>query len=360
MTIKKRYLIVTLLLALLLIGYSQRGPILLKVLPNALTTLMSANGIDDLGPGLHVGLCGAGGPMPSADRSGPCVAVIAGGKLFLVDTGTNGARNILRMGLDLGAVEGVFLTHFHSDHIDGLGETAMLRWIGGSHTDPMPVYGPKGVAEVVDAFNQAYNLDASYRTAHHGTTVASPTGSGMTAVTFDIPQNDGSLTIYDKDDLKVDMIRVDHAPIAPAVAYLFTYKGRTVLVSGDTVKSPNIEKFSQGIDLLLHEALSPQLLQMMSAGAKNANALSRAKIFHDVLDYHTSPVEAAEIARDAKVGHLLYYHVVPPLDIPGMDAIWLNGVDDVFSDYTLGQDGTLFTLPVNSAKIVRVQSKLAN
>jgi len=360
MILKKRHLALTLVVALLLVTYGHRGAILLKILPNALTTLMSANGIDGLGDGLHVGLCGAGGPMPSASRSGSCVAIIAGGKIFLVDTGTNGARNLNRMGFNTGAVEGVFLTHFHSDHIDGLGETAMLRWIGGNHTKPMPVYGPKGVAEVVGGFNQAYHLDASYRTAHHGTAVASPTGSGMTAVTFDIPEDDDSLTIYDKDDLKVDMIRVDHTPIAPAVAYRFTYKERSVLVSGDTVKSPNIEKFSHGIDLLVHEALSPQLLQMMSTGAKNANAISRSKIFYDVLDYHTSPVEAAEIARDAKVGHLLYYHVVPPLDIPGIDAIWLDGVDDVFSNYTLGQDGTLFTLPINSDKIISVQSKLAN
>ena len=360
MALKKRYVIVILLIALISISYSQRGAILLTVLPNALTSLMSTNGIDDLGDGLHVGLCGAGGPMPSGNRSGPCVAVIAGGKLFLVDTGTNGARNINRMGLRTDAVEGVFLTHFHSDHIDGLGETAMLRWMGGNYTEPMPVYGPKGVAEVVDGFNQAYSSDAIYRTAHHGSAVASPASSGMTAFTFEIPQDNTSLMIYDKDDLNVEMIRVDHAPIAPAVAYLFTYKGRTALVSGDTIKSSNIEKFSQGIDLLVHEALSPQLLQMMSTGAENANAVSRAKIFHDVLDYHTSPVEAAEIARDANVGHLLYYHVVPPLDVPGMDAIWLDGVNDVFSSYTLGQDGTLFTLPINSNKIVRVQLKIEN
>jgi len=77
-----------------------------------------------------------------------------------------------------------------------------------------------------------------------------------------------------------------------------------------------------------------------------------------VLDYHTSPVEAAEIARDAEVGHLLYYHVVPPIDIPGLEAVWLDGVDDIFKKYTLGLDGTLFTLPSNSQKIIKVKSRL--
>jgi ribonuclease Z len=77
-----------------------------------------------------------------------------------------------------------------------------------------------------------------------------------------------------------------------------------------------------------------------------------AKIFLDVPDYHASPVEAAETARDANVGHLLYYHVVPPLDQPGAEAAWLEGVDEHFKQYTLGQDGTSVSLPANSTDIL--------
>jgi len=63
-------------------------------------------------------------------------------------------------------------------------------------------------------------------------------------------------------------------------------------------------------------------------------------------------VEAAEIARDAGVGHLLYYHVVPPTPLPGLEAAWLAGVDEVFNRYTLGVDGTGFSLPADSSDIV--------
>ena len=45
--------------------------------------------------------------MPAPNRSGPCVAVVAAGKLFLVDTGSNSIRNLGRMGYSVGAVEGV-------------------------------------------------------------------------------------------------------------------------------------------------------------------------------------------------------------------------------------------------------------
>jgi ribonuclease Z len=96
----------------------------------------------------------------------------------------------------------------------------------------------------------------------------------------------------------------------------------------------------------------------MNRAAANTGNTVMAKITSDILDYHASPVEAAEIARDAGVGHLLYYHIVPPLVLPGMEAAWLDGVDDVFSDYTVGQDGTSFTLPPNSDEIILTGSGL--
>jgi ribonuclease Z len=164
--------------------------------------------------------------------------------------------------------------------------------------------------------------------------------------------------IYNSDELLIEIFSVNHEPISPAVGYLFTYRGRSVLISGDTTKNSNIELFSQDVDVLVHEALSPKLLQMMSDAARKAGNVSASKIFYDVLDYHTSPVEAAEIARDAGAKHLLYYHIVPPLDIPGLDAIWLEGVDDVFKDYTLGVDGTLISLPANSSEIIIVEKSL--
>ena len=75
----------------------------------------------------------------------------------------------------------------------------------------------------------------------------------------------------------------------------------------------------------------------------------------DIPDYHTTPVEAAEIARDANVGHLLFYHVVPPTPLPGLQAAWLRGVEEVFSSYTLGQNGTGFSMPADSDDIILIE-----
>ena len=290
--------------------------------------------------------------MPAANRSGPCVAIVAAGKLFLVDTGTNGLRNLGRMGFQIGSISGVFLTHFHSDHIDGLGEVSTIRWAAGNHTSPLNIYGPEGVAQVVEGFNLAYAQDEVYRNDHHGDLATPLSGAGMIAVSAPLPAEGELVSVYDQDGLVVEMLAADHFPVTPAVAYRFSYKGRTALISGDTKKSANIEKLAQGIDLLVHEALSPAMLKAMNQAATAVGLPNTAKIFNDVLDYHASPTEAAETARDAGVGHLLYYHVVPPLILPGSEALWLEGVDERFSDYTLGEDGTSVMLPANSTDIL--------
>ena len=347
--------IVGCVLILLGLGYSKRAEIAERLIASVLPKQMGGSQLEALEDGLHVALCGAGGPMPSPRASGPCVVVVAGDQLFLVDVGANGPRNFARLGYPLGGVEAVFLTHFHSDHIDGLGELATLRWATGDDLTPLNVHGPKGVEGVIAGFNAAYAADFTYRHDHHGDLVAPLSAAGLTAVPFTSPPDGELATVFSKDGLTVEALRVDHAPVSPAVGYRFTYGGRTLLISGDTAQSDNIRRFAEGIDLLVHEALSPEIIGMMEDTAKSLGNEILAKVMFDVPDYHASPREAAETARDAGVGHLLYYHVVPPIMVPGQETLWLNGAGDIFPDYTVGYDGVSFSLPANSAEIIQTR-----
>jgi len=355
-----RKLTITLLVLLVLaaLAYSQRATIAKRVMARGVDTIMGTDTLAELGDGLHVAICGAGGPMPDIKRSGACVAIVAGEKIFMVDTGTNGVRNLGRMRYPVGSIAAVLLTHFHSDHIDGLGEVATLRWVSVANTSPLPVIGPQGVKQVVAGFNNAYELDTGYRHAHHGDTVAPLSGKGMVAVEYPLPAEGELTTVYQEDGLLIQMLAVIHDPVKPAAAYLFTYEGRTVLISGDTIKSANLQHFAKGVDLLVHEALSPELVGILHDGAEHAGNQVMSKITTDILDYHATPVEAAEVARDAGVGRLVYYHVVPPLVFPGAESAWLEGVQEVFPNYTLSQDGTSFTLPPNSKEIIQTGDKI--
>ncbi len=337
-----------------LVGYAFRRPITLRLVENAVASNLATDLVSELPDGLHAVLCGAGSPFPDPKRSGPCTAIIAGRRLFVVDAGSGSSRVLSRLRLPQHEIEAVFLTHFHSDHIDGLGELLLQRWAGGAAESPTPVYGPQGVARVVEGLNLAYAADHQYRVAHHGNEVMPPSGAGARARPFAAPP-DGEAVVLINDGVKVTAFRVEHAPVSPAVGYRFDYKGRSILLSGDTTKSANVRKFARGVDLLIHEALSPQLLGMLTRGATAAGRENIAKITVDVLSYHASPVEAAQVARDAEVGLLLYNHIVPPLVLPTMEEIFLEGVEDVYrGPVAIGRDGTSVTLRAGTDSIERV------
>jgi len=334
------------------VAYSFRGAIAMRVMRTALPRMMAADPIAELPDGIHVTLCGAGSPIPDPKRSGPCVGVVAGGKLFVVDAGAAAARNLSMFNLPPGQVAAVFLTHFHSDHINGLGELGLQRWVGSSSPDPLPVFGPEGVERVVGGFNQAYRLDAGYRIAHHGAEILPPTGTGLEARPFIAPAPGNPVVLWEQGGVKVTSFRVGHDPIDPAVGYRFDYAERSVVISGDTIRSAEIERMSKDVDLLVHEALAAHMVRIINETANELGMTARAKLTGDILDYHATPVDAAASAEVAGVGHLLYYHIVPPLILPGMQAAFLEGVDEAYSgDITLGQDGTRVSLPANSTAI---------
>lgn len=332
-------------------AYVFRAEIALAVMQRTLDANFAGDPLAAMPDGLHIALCGAGSPMPDAARSGPCVAIVAGKRLIVIDTGSGASRTLSRMRLPPAQVERILLTHFHSDHIDGLGELMLQRWAGGGTQAPVPVHGPEGVQNVVDGFNAAYTLDKGYRVAHHGPAVVPPAGFGGAAVPFAVAAT-GETTVLDDGGLKITAFAVDHAPIEPAVGYKIYYKGRTAVISGDTKVSANVEAAAAGVDLLVHEALSPKLVAMIGDAAKKSGRTNIEQIMHDIVDYHTSPEEAAGIAARAKVRALLLYHIVPPLPVGALEGPFLGRAREIFSGpLQVGRDGDVVSLPAGSAEV---------
>jgi ribonuclease Z len=342
------------------LAYVWRGDIAVAVMRNTVAKAFSTDTIAELPDGLHVGLCGAGSPFPDATRSGPCVAVVAGRRLFVVDAGDGAARNLQRMALTPGRIEAVLLTHFHSDHIDGLGALMLQRWVGAAHTTPLPIHGPQGVDAIVAGFNAAYALDRGYRVAHHGPQTVPPAGFGglakpfasATSTPFTRADDRADVVVINDGDLKVSAFSVSHAPIEPAVGYVFEYKGRKLVISGDTTPSPRVESAARGADVLVHEALAPDLVGLLEQAARAAGRSNLEKIFKDIVDYHTTPEQAAGIAQRAGVGYLLLHHIVPALPLAALEGPFLGASRTLYSGpIKLGRDGDFISMPAGSKAI---------
>jgi ribonuclease Z len=306
---------------------------------------------------LRVVLCGTGSPMPDPARARACTAVIVKGKAYLVDTGPGSVNTLQLMGFPLDRIAGVFLTHYHSDHIGDLGELRMQTWVSG-RTGPLPVYGPEGVARVVGGFNAAYALDDDYRTVHHGESYMPHAAAALAAHSFDIGEA-GDRVVYKDADVTITAFAVNHDPIKPAVGYRFESGGRSIVVSGDTAPSPNLVKWSHGADVLVHEALSTRMVGIISRASTAAGLDRQAKMVKDTLNYHTDPVDSAKEANAAGVGLLVYSHLAPGLPQPALEKLFIDGVAAVRDPkaWVVGFDGLRVDLPYAGG--APTQSKVA-
>lgn len=302
--------------------------------------------------GLKVVFCGTSGPLPVKDRAKPCVAIQAGDALYLVDVGPESTENLLSWRLPMAAARAVFITHLHSDHIGDLGEFNMQSWVAGRPAS-LIVVGPPGVEHLAAGFNEAYGPDHGFRNAHHEHgTVKLPIAAGLLKAQVIAPPAGGTAVVWRENGLTVTAIVVHHNPVTPAYAYRFDYKGRSVVVSGDTIKWPPLAVAAKGADVLIHEAQNADMTKQMSQGLAMMGIPRMSSIMADTLSYHTTPVEAAEIARAAGVKRLVLYHLTQaglPMFTPetftkGMDA---GGP----LDWRLSRDGMTIELPAAGTDI---------
>ena len=297
---------------------------------------------------LSAAVCGSRSPIPSPGRAETCVMVRAGENIYIVDIGDGSASNLRSWGIPFNKIKSVLLTHLHSDHISDLADLHLASWIMQRRKAKLDVYGPQGVGLVTKGFETAYEPDYFFRNTHHGDQIAPLDVAGLNPHTVDLNQP----KIIDEDGLIVTAFEVVHDPVKPALGYRFDYKGRSLIISGDTSYSKNLIENSRDVDVLFHEAQANHMINLIRDFNLQRGADLNAKLMEDITTYHTTPVEAAEIANLANVKHLIFYHLTPAPRNYITEIIFLRGVDEIREEWTLSNDGTMVVLPVGSDEII--------
>lgn len=83
------------------------------------------------------------------------------------------------------------------------------------------------------------------------------------------------------------------------------YKGKKVVLSGDTKRNDLLEELAQDCDLLVHEVMLMSFQRLVQEKLEEAGMDRNAKIIFDIQDYHTDTKEVAELAQRANVKELV-------------------------------------------------------
>ena len=314
----------------------------------AFTALGSASNNLPEEDALSAAVCGSRSPLPSPGRAETCILVAAGDDLFVVDIGDGSNQNLRSWNIDFRNIEAVLITHLHSDHIADLPGLHQNAWVVGERSSKLKVFGPEGVDQFTQGIEMAYAHDYVFRNEHHGDAVAPLEYAGFDTSVIDL----NNPVIFDNGELKITAFRVVHEPIEPALGYKFEYKGRSLVITGDTSYTQSVIDNAMNVDVLFHEAQANHMLAVIEDLQRSLGMDLLATVLDDITTYHTTLIEAAEIANKANVKKLVFYHLTPAPRNYIQEIMFVRGVDEVRKEWTLVDDGTLIILPIESEDII--------
>lgn len=295
--------------------------------------------------GLHAYFCGTGTPLPDRERTGSCLAVVAGKKVFLFDVGEGAEESLTLMGIKPSRINDVFLTHYHSDHIIGLPSFAVQRVFWGAENAALKVHGGPGIERITAGFNETYALDHQYRAAHHANGITE-SSFDLAPVNIPIEQGEALITVLDDNDIKISAFLVDHNPAYPALGYRVEYGGRSLCVTGDTNMTASLALGCKDVDLMIAEAISPAMTKILEEETANAGYQSMSSVMRDIRSYHITPQDVVDMAVKANAKEVALTHMIPPLPFKKLQTLFVGKPVDELPIYTtLMNDGDVISLP---------------
>jgi ribonuclease Z len=251
------------------------------------------------------------GPAVDAQRLGTSTLVLAGPEKLLFDCGRASTTGMARLAINPADVTKVFLTHLHSDHIVSLPELVLFPWASQGRATPLQVWGPDGTRSMVKHLLEAFSFDIHIR--RDVDEKYSP--DGIRVIANDIREG----VVHEANGVKVSAFFVDHGPVKPAFGYRVDYQGHSVVISGDTKPSESLVKFSQNVDVLIHELgqskQDPRLTGPPDELIPSLRVTRRQA--RTIVDHHTDAAEAGQVFQrvQPKLAVFSHYPNIVPAEV---------------------------------------------
>ncbi len=261
---------------------------------------------------LHVYFLGTGSPALTHERQGTSTLIKAGPHWLLFDTGRETLHRMFECGVPIADITNVFYTHLHSDHICGFGDFWISGWFVKMRTTPLSVFGPIGTRGFIDGMKTAHHFDLTVRPQYEG--------DGVTGLQIDVTEFQEGV-VFERDGVVVTAFLVDHGPVVkPAYGFRVDWRGRSIVLSGDTTYCDSIIRYATGADLLINEI----------AGA-SAAVTDESSHIKKIVKSHTSPEELAAMCAIARPRFTMLNHL----------SLWKISEYDVLARIREGYDGVV-------------------
>lgn len=256
-------------------------------------------------------ITGTGNPAPDPNRAGPGVLVRHGDTTLQFDAGRSTVQRLTAAGVAMPKLTAFFATHHHSDHLTGLQDVVLTRWVMDrtDNVEPLPIVVPAGPCEpFVSTMLDPWAKDLEVRRNHAGRS----TEPAVELIAFPYP--DEPTEVWAMGDVRVLAGQVRHEPVHPAVGYRVETPDGVVAITGDTLVCEEVATLAAGADVLVYEAMRFSVIE------------AAPSYRHFILDYHADTRLMGRQAAELGVPTLMLTHLIPP---PTSDDERQDFVDDI-------------------------------
>ncbi len=290
-------------------------------------------------------ITGTGCPIPDAHRAGPGALVRYvddAGELVTLqfDTGRSTVQQLAAADVWVPDLTAVFITHHHSDHVVGLADVVLTKWVmdRADTSAPLPVVAAAGpAADFVAGVLDGWEADIDVRAAHTGR----QSRPGVDVHAFELP--DHPTQVWQQGDVVVWAGQVRHEPVQNAVGYRVDTPDGSVAITGDTRVCDEVAELADGVDVLVYEAMRFSFFV----------GLPQHRQF--VTDYHADTKLIGAQAAALGVPTLVLTHLIPSPVTEAERQLFVDEVRGAGYEGELIVADDLFTTPVGNGDLPKIE-----